>query len=331
MSHSRAGSHPCVAGTAPITLVPTVQISPFLSSGARSRGALLALACTFAGTLAHADPPSPPGADALVTARAEWGGEALCSGGALVKSALDQGGLSPADTLEAYVHLGSARARHGKKELARAAFRQAALIDSHFKTPSEGGKRAARIAAQARHDEAKLGLIVLKATAPESVPSGEPFGVDATLDPKHAAVTAKVGLDALDSLSGKHWATTNVAATKMHFDVPASVTSPGVTLLVRIDALNPHNNRLASYEQRVRVEALPPSPAVVELTPKPVAVPLVAPAPATLTFTTDLGGSKQPKETAKHGGDLFVTLVLHHRRRGPRRRRRIRLLRAPPK
>ena len=285
-----------MAETTPITLVLTVRRSPIRADGARSRGALLALACTFAGTLAHADPPAPPpGADALATARTAWEAKRYAAAELSYKSALDQGGLAPADTLDAYVHLGSARARLGKKELARAAFRQAALIDRHFKPPPEAGKRAATIAGLARRDEAKLGSIVLNATIPQSVPAGESFGVDATLDAKHAALTAKVGVDARDSLSGKHWATTEVAAAAMHFDIPASVTLPGATLVIRIDALDPHDNRLATREQRVHVEALP-TPAVAAAPPKPAAPP------AALTFTTDLGGSKPARESEKHGG-----------------------------
>jgi hypothetical protein len=271
-------------------------------SGARSCGALLALACILAAAPSHADPPPPaPGADALASARAAWDARHFAAAELSYKSALDHGGLAPADTLDAYVHLGAARARLGKKELARAAFRQAALIDRHFKTPHEAGKRAAAIAALARRDESKLGSIVLNATIPQSVPAGESFGVDATLDPKHAALTAELGIDARDPISGKHWETSEVAAPRMHFDVPATITLPGATLVIRIDALDPHDNRLATREQRVHVEALV-APPVAEVAPKPVTPP-----PA-LSFTSDLGINKAvpvaTKETSKHGGVL---------------------------
>jgi hypothetical protein len=296
-----------VAGIAPITLVVTVRISPILCTGrARSRGALLALTFILAATAARADPPpQPPGADALAAARAAWDGKHFAEAALSYKSALDHGGLAPGDTLDAYVHLGAARARIGKKELARVAFRQAALIDRHFKTPPEAGKKAALIARQARRDEAKMGSIVLNATIPDSAAAGEPFGVDATLDPKHAAVTAKVGVDAWDSLSGKHWASSNVAAAKMHFDVPASVTLPGATLVVRVDALDPHDNRLATQEQRVHIEPAE-TPEVAALPAKPAPLPPAAvAAPAALTFTGDLTPPAKPsKEGQKHGGIL---------------------------
>ena len=251
---------PCVGKEAPITLVVTVRRSPKLcSGGARSCGALLALACASGGERRR----TPTRRFLLPErtrsqTRAAWDQKHFGAAELSYKSALDHGGLAPPDTLDAYVHLGAARARLGKKELARAAFRQAALIDRHFKTPPEAGKRATAIAALARRDEAKLGSIVLNATIPQSVPAGESFSIDATLDPKHAAVTAKVGASARDPLSGKHWETTDVSAPSVHFEIPASVTLPGATLIVRIDALDPHDNRLASREQRVQVEALEP-------------------------------------------------------------------------
>jgi hypothetical protein len=259
--------------------------------------------------LAFADPPAPsPGADALAAGRAAWEGKHFGAAELSYKSALDHGGLAPADTLDAYVHLGSARARLGKKELARVAFRQAALIDRHFKTPPEAGKRAAAIAALARRDEAKIGSIVLGATIPDSVAGGEAFSVTTTLDRKHAALTAKVGVDARDPVTGKHWATSDVASAEMHFDIPASVGTPGSNLIVRVDALDPHDNRLASREQRVRIEPLPERPAP----PPPVVPPVVAQLPppknaappAALTLTTDVGDAKPAKEGGKHGGIL---------------------------
>jgi hypothetical protein len=297
-----------VAGIAPITLGVTVRKSPILcTGGARSRGALLALTLVLAATAARADPPPPPpGTEALAAARVAWDGKHFAEAALSYKSALDHGGLAPADTLDAYVHLGAARARIGKKELARAAFRQAALIDRHFKTPPEAGKKAALIARQARRDEAKMGSIVLDAAIPDSAAAGEPFGVDATLDPKHAAVTAKVGVDAWDSLTGKHWASSNVAAAKMHFDVPASVTLPGATLVVRVDALDPHDNRLATHEERVQIAPAETPAAVAALPAKPAPLPPAAiAAPAALTFTGDLNPPvKQSKEEQRHGGIL---------------------------
>jgi hypothetical protein len=239
------------------------------------------------------------GADALASARIAWQDKHFAAAELSYKSALEHGGLAAADTLDAYVHLGAARAALGKKELARVAFRQAALIDRHFKLPSGASKRATTIAALARKDEAKLGSITLSATIPQSVPAGESFQIDATLDRKHAALTATVGAEAGDPLSGKHWETSEVAAPGMHFEVPADVASPGATLIVRVDALDPHNNRLATREQRVRVEAPAPPPVAIDL-PKPVMTP--APPPA-ISFNADVPPARPAlREGEKHGG-----------------------------
>ena len=287
-----------------------MQSSPTPPREARTRPrvALLAIACTFAGTVAHADTPAPPGAEALATARTAWGQKHFAAAELSYKSALDHGGLPPADTLEAYIHLGAARARLGKKELARAAFRQAALIDRHFRTPPEAGKRAAQIAALARHDEAKLGSIALGATFPSSVAPDAAFDVDVTLDAKHAALTAKLGVDALDPATGRHWSATEVAAAKKHFEVPGSVATSGATLLVRVDALDVHENRLATREQRIVVEtAEPPPPAEPPVSPVKVAVvpiPPPEPAPPALGYTAEIPPAKPAKEGGKHGGVL---------------------------
>jgi len=62
------------------------------------------------------------------------------------KTALDRGGLSPAETIDAYVRLGSARAILKRTALARAAFRQAAAIDATL--PRSTGSGAPRISSR---------------------------------------------------------------------------------------------------------------------------------------------------------------------------------------
>lgn len=295
----------CVGAGAPIPLFVTVRTLRNLGSArARPRAALVAIACALAVGHAHAEPETgsaavAAGADELAAAREAWQHRKYAAAELHYKSALDHGGLAAADTLDAYIHLGAARAVRGRKDLARAAFRQAALIDVHFKPPHEAGRRAAIIAAQAKREEAKLGSIVLNAAIPQSVPGGESFGIDATLDPKHAAVTAKVGIEAVEAVSGKRWATSDVAATKTHFEVPASVSAPGTMLLIRVDALDPHDNRLASREQRVQVKALPAPPPNLDLPPpKP-------PPPNAPSITLNLDTSPTPKEKAKSGGGFW--------------------------
>jgi hypothetical protein len=276
------------------------------SARARPCAALVAIACALAVGDARAeqdtgstDAPVAAGADELVAAREAWQHRKYAAAELHYKSALDHGGLPAPDTLDAYIHLGAARAVRGRKDLARVAFRQAALIDVHFKPPHEAGRRAALIAAQARREEAKLGSIVLNAAIPQSVAGGESFGIDATLDPKHAAVTAKVGIEAYEPASGKRWATSDVAAAKTHFEVPAGVSVPGALLVIRVDALDPHDNHLASREQRVQVKALPAPPPNLSLPPpKP-------PPPTAPSITLNLDASPAPKEKAKTGGGFW--------------------------
>jgi hypothetical protein len=265
------------------------------------RAAPLAFACGVLGSagLARAAIPSAPnGGDELANARAAWDRGEFDSAEVLYKSALDQGGLSPKDTLDAYVHLGTARAVMGKKELARAAFRKAAFIDRQFAVPGEGGRKAVAIATLARREEAKLGSIRLAVKVPETVEPEQPFQVLATLDAKHAAETAKVGVDALDSASGKHWAASAVATTKVRFEVPADVSLPGAMLVVRVDALDAHDNRLASHETRVKVNGAPPPP---EPEPPPaVATPTYS--LPTLSIALDPSApAAAPESRASHG------------------------------
>jgi hypothetical protein len=288
------------------TLIVTVR-SPRVLCAARAwkRAAPIALACGIASVSARAAPPSvpppPPGADALASARTAWDKGQFDAAETFYKSALDHGGLAPEDTLDAYVHLGTARAVLGKKTLARAAFRQAALIDRKFALPPEGGRKANAIASAARKEEAKLGSIRLAAKFPDQVPSGAPFRVSATLDAKHAAVTAKIGIDARDPASGRHWSTSEVASVKVRFDVPADMVTPGATLVVRVDALDPHDNRLATREARVIVEGTAP---VEEPPPTPVAAP--SPAVVTLPLMSfEAAAPLEEKKSEKSGGGFW--------------------------
>jgi hypothetical protein len=264
-------------------------------------------------------PASPsPGADALASARAAWSQRQFDAAEVYYKSALDHGGLTPKETLDAYAHLGAARAVLGRRDLARAAFRQAALIDHHFTVPPEGGRKAAVVAAQARKEEAKLGSIRLGAKFPQTVAANTAFTVDATLDGKHAGVTAKIGIDVLDPASGKHWSTDDVASSKTRFEVPADMTQPGATLVLRVDALDPHDNRLASREARVRVEGVAveaPKPQASAPEPLVFSIPTVsiraeppseASAPAA-SESAEKADKAEKAEKKKEGGSFWST------------------------
>jgi hypothetical protein len=66
---------------------------------------------------------------------------------------------------------------------------------------------------------------------------------------------AKIAFTARDPLTQKSFTDAHQSATKLHFDVPGSIALPGASIVVRVDALDGHDNRLASTESRVQVEA----------------------------------------------------------------------------
>jgi hypothetical protein len=201
-----------------------------------------------------------PGDAALARARVAWEKGDYDVAEPLYREAVEAGGLAPGDVLDSYVHLGSTRAVIGKRESALAAFKTAALISSDFVVPSEAGKRATLLANRAKRAEARLGSIVLHADVPGELSPGDAAQVDATLDAAHAVIATKIALAARDPLSGKSYADTQDAAPSVHFRVPGNLSLPGATIVVRVDALDSHANRLASVEQRVHVKGVAPAP-----------------------------------------------------------------------
>lgn len=229
------------------------------------------LVCAFilsAAATSHAQSGSPsPGASALSRARAAWQKGDFDIAEPLYKQAIDAGGLAPDELLDAWTHLGAARAVSGQMKPALEAFRHAATIDPKFQVPPEAGKRANQIGEMARREKARLGPIALTLSGdlPASVKAGEGFAVDAALDAGHIPFVAKLAVVARDPLTQKSFTDTRSAAATVHFDVPGSIALPNASLVVRVDALDAHDNRLVSAEGRVKVGA-----AVVVKRPDPV-------------------------------------------------------------
>jgi hypothetical protein len=196
---------------------------------------------------------SAAGGPALKQARAAWEKGSLDVAEPLYREALEKGGLAPGDVLEGYVRLGSIRASLGKRDQAIAAFRAASILDSTFAVPSEAGPKGPAYAAQAKKDTAKIGSIQLSVKAPKEVTSGKPFTVIVSLDAAHTPIVAKLGLVARDGTSGKEATAEGKPGESAELEVPAEVTMPSASILVRVDALDGHGNRLASVEERVRV------------------------------------------------------------------------------
>jgi hypothetical protein len=216
----------------------------------------------------HAQPKAPDqgagGAAALSRAREAWATGDYDIAGPQYVGAIDGGGLSPEDLLDAYVHLGVSEVVAKEPKAAAEAFRHAALIDPAFTVPPEAGKRAQQLAAAARRAAMQTGPLALSANVPSAAPSGHAIGIDATVDAPHLAVVSKMGILARDPLTSHSYAHSEVAAPSVHFEVPSNLTLPDATLVVRVDALDANDNRLASVEQRIHIAGAAPRAGAAE-------------------------------------------------------------------
>ncbi|MFO0663313.1 MAG: tetratricopeptide repeat protein [Polyangiaceae bacterium] len=181
---------------------------------------------------------------------------------------VERGGLGPDEVLDAYVRLGSARAILGKSAQAIAAFRAAGVLDSEFKVPADAGDKAAKLAASAKKDVAKIGSIEFGGKFPSEVPASKAFSVTAELDAAHVPVIYRLGVRVRDKLTGKAYDHNDPPAQSVTFEIPLSMALSGASLSVRVDALDKFDNRLASVEQVVQVMKEPTSTAPV-VPPKP--------------------------------------------------------------
>ncbi len=255
---------------------------------------MLAALLVTAAAPARAD-TAAAGGETLGRAREAWDKGDFDSSEPLYKEALDRGGLTAKEALDCYVHVGAARAVMGRKRDALVAFRRAALIDPRFVVPSEAGKRAVQLANQARREEAKIGPFHLKTDVPETVAAAKPFRVGASMDATHAALITKIGVFARDPGSDKTFEKSDVAATSMAWELPATIAIANATLTVRVDGLDAHDNRLVSVEKRVRVGPGAPEPiaAAPVPTPKTVPGPSAATQPLPKEVDTDKGEKKK--------------------------------------
>ncbi len=214
--------------------------------------------------------PQPLGAASLKRARAAWSGNDMGSAEAFYREAIAKGGLAPDEVLEGYVRLGTARLLLGRKEQSLAAFRAAAVIDNAFETPPEAGAKGEQLALGAKKDMAGVGTLVVGISSPAQVKGGQPFSVRAKIDDSHSRIITRVALLARDGSSGKELYLISPPATVVDFEIPGSSVLPGSTLVLRVDAVDSHDNRLASAESRVEVAG---APVVVVLPKKPTHEP----------------------------------------------------------
>ncbi|HVH41598.1 MAG TPA: tetratricopeptide repeat protein [Labilithrix sp.] len=209
------------------------------------------LTCVIAGHARAAE--TSAGAPMLKQARAAWDRGSLTAAEPLYRDALEKGGLAPSEVVEGYVRLGSIRASLGKKDTALAAFRAASVLDANFTVPSEAGSKGASIAEKAKRDTAKIGSIQLAAQVPKEVQTGKPFKVTATVDRAHLPMLSAIAVVAKDGTTGKDVALEAKPEEAVEFEIGSELTLPGARIAVRVDALDAHQNRLASTEDHVRV------------------------------------------------------------------------------
>jgi hypothetical protein len=217
--------------------------------------ALVALALTLAAGSASAGRPTPllTGAAALERARTAWAQADFEAAETDYQEAIDRGGLGRTDVIECYSHLGAAHFIVGKKDEALAAFRIAAAVDPFFEVPQEAGKKAFLLADGAR----KASSLKFEASAPTRVDSGTAFAVNVILEPAQLPLIARLGLIVRDPTTSKMYRFEEQPKTVVSFRVPASMTLPGADLLVRVDALDAHDNQLSVAETQVEVGAAP--------------------------------------------------------------------------
>jgi hypothetical protein len=236
--------------------------------------------------------------ETLTRARLAWDKGEFDSAEPLYKEAIDRGGLSPGEMLDATVRLGASRVVLGKKKSALVAFRHAALLDPRFTVPPEAGRKAVLLANQARREQTKIGPYVLKTEIPETVPANKPFRVSASLDATHAALASRIGVAAREPVSDKSFENTVAASTTVVFEVPASLATGDQVVTVRLDALDQHDNRLVSVERHVKVNPAPPAETPV------VVAPVTPPPPAnTAQAKTAPDWSKPIPDTKKDAAE----------------------------
>lgn len=215
---------------------------------------LAAVSLLLCAGLAWADRPA--GAVALDQAREAWNRGEFPQADALYQDALSRGGLKRDQALECWVHLASARAVLGKKDLAMAAFRQAALMDGQFVVPPEAGKRALQLAETVRKQQVGFGELRLKLNVPSSPPASVPLPVVVTMDPAHTGLVTRLWLVAKDQATTKSFEFENVPSETVKFTVPANLAASGADLVVRVDALDASDNQMATSEARVKVRGV---------------------------------------------------------------------------
>ncbi|MEO8798214.1 MAG: tetratricopeptide repeat protein, partial [Polyangiaceae bacterium] len=235
-------------------------VVPARKDRVRSARSVLAAGVLMLILTAPAQADDARGTGPMSRANTAWSKGEFDVAEALYHEALEQGGLSRADTLHAYVYMACARVVQNKKEQAVSAFRQAVLIDPTFGVPSEAGKKAYQLGQQVKAREARVGPFVMSLQVPPKVPSGTAFTVTVAMDASRAALLTRIGLTVTDGLGSPPYqfqedvpqdGTDKTVQIKL--DVPAKVVLPNAELRVSVAGLDRHDNELVTTAGHVSV------------------------------------------------------------------------------
>jgi hypothetical protein len=224
---------------------------------------LVSITASTSPRIALAQPPAKgeetEAKSPLALAAEAWDAANLPEAGKLYQKALDAGDLFPADVIMSYARMGTALAAQNKNNDALSAFRTAAILDPAFKLPPEAGAKAKKIYDQASKEaQARGGKLTLTAQIPESVEAKQGFKVTAVMPEEFAVLVDKVRIEVKDPMTKAVLHKESQPATaQVVFAVPGKAALSGISLMVRIDALDAHANRWVSQEVRVKVAADP--------------------------------------------------------------------------
>jgi hypothetical protein len=204
----------------------------------------------------------------------------LPQAGKLYEAALAGGGLTPSDTLAAFVRVGAWRASLGKNDLALNALRNAAIIDPDFECPTLGGPRVKQLCEKARKEAAGLEKLALAVEAPEGLKMETDLALAATLPESLAPLFEAISLAVEDRpghvvhaeerpLGDVGGAGGKGASARLEFKVPAVEIPPGATLRIRVAVLDAQKNEWARATASTRVSARTLPPPTTEAPPPP--------------------------------------------------------------
>jgi hypothetical protein len=204
-----------------------------------------------------------------------WATGEIPKAGPLYEEALKQGGLSPAETLVAFIRVGVYRAGAGKADAALNAFRNAALLDPEFEYPAEGGARGKLIAQKARAAAQGQPRVAVEVEAPEKVEGGEDFEVVAKLPDTLVPLFEALRVEVADRSGRRLHQEDLPPVPETRFTIPGKVLRPGAALVITVIAVDPQHNEWARSEVSSRVKSAPLAPIAPPPPPPPPPKPSV--------------------------------------------------------